>query len=111
MNGITLPARTIVAGVLALGLIFAISISVSFESRTAAQEPITPVPPGGTPQTTCQLPLQRATGGETISFGNIQVTLPGGYDYVWGPLAVDPGGAAITICIAQFNSQVTISTE
>ena len=87
--------------------LFAALILGAVFSFTTAHSSLDPVSAQEIPDA-CTVPLARAQGGDTIRISSIQVTVPTGYTYQWGPFVI-PGGLHLRVCVIEYASEVTIN--
>jgi len=80
-------------------------------SPTATAIPVAPTltPPGPAQPSICDLPLQSAPGGSLVTFGNIELTLPGTGEYVIQPVIVEGGQNRLSICYRQGRATITLN--
>jgi hypothetical protein len=82
-------------------------------STTAPAAPTsTPRPGIATPSNVCSQPLPQASGGQTVSLGNVTDTLPAGAGvFVWGESDLGGNNLFLVVCHASTNATVMINTN
>jgi hypothetical protein len=83
-------------------LLLGLFVAAALFSPAAAQTP---------PTQNCSPPLKQSAGGEAIATGKILVYLPGGYHYVMNAPEVGTSGGTLRICIIEYLSQISFSTD